>query len=154
MWQSSRSSPSGDTAKTIILIGLIFQAVEAAFVLGLALFLLPFPFLGVAVLAIAVVGILWLFLVYAFSYRPTTRRAYSEARTPTLLFGILALVSFSIIPGILYLVAWAKLGDAENELARMPRPTLPPAESRYCPACGRANSMARSTCEDCGGQLS
>ncbi len=90
MQQSSRSSRSGDTAATLILIGLIFQAIEVVVVLGLGLLIFFAPFFGALILGVGVLGLLWVVLIYIYSYRPTTSRDFEGARTPTLVFGILS----------------------------------------------------------------
>jgi hypothetical protein len=114
---------SGETAGTLILIGLIFQIVSFLILLGVGFFLLIIPILGGIVLFLAFVSLIWLLLVYIFSYVPARNRDFEDARTPTLVFGILTLISGGIISGILYIVAYVKLGDALDEA---PAPTAAP----------------------------
>jgi hypothetical protein len=109
--------PSASTAKTLILVGLILELIFV--VVGVAVgvgTLIIFPFVGVAYLVLGLLGLVWLFLVWMFSYRPVREGRYEAARTPTLIFAILSIITlFSIIPGILYLIGYIKLGDAVRE---------------------------------------
>jgi hypothetical protein len=156
-------SESGETAHTLILIGLIFQVIEVAVLLGIGLFLSVLPGLGGLVLGLGVVGILWVVLIYAFSYRRTLDGDYEGARTPTLVFAILSLLGFGIIPGILYIVAYSKLGDAVRETAPLapswgpPAPAwtapTPAAGTKFCPACGKPNPTTSRFCAACGAPL-
>ena len=120
MMASRPHTRSGETASTLILIGLILQGIEVAIFLGIGLLLFVVPIVGVFVLAIGAIGVLWLVLVYGFSYGPTQMGDYSGARTPTLVFGILSLLTLGLISGILYIIAYAKLGDAEREAFQGP----------------------------------
>jgi hypothetical protein len=133
---------SGETAQTLIFIGLIFQLVSFLILLGVGFFLLVIPILGGIVLFLAFISLIWLLLVYMFSYAPAINRDFEDARTPTLVFGILTLICGGIISGILYIVAYVKLGDAldeEQARAAAPRPAataLPyaaPARFAYSP---------------------
>lgn len=160
---------SATTAKILILIGLILQAIEVVVLLLLALVLVFVPFVGVLIfLPLAVVGVLWLVLVYFYSYERVDRGDYAGARTPTLVFGILSLITFQLISGILYIVAFIVIGSAENEAAMMrggypgappawgqpPAAPFPPgaggAPSKYCPYCGRPNPTVGRYCQGCG----
>jgi hypothetical protein len=111
-WNVSRSA---DTAETLILIGLIFQGITLLVLVGVGLYLLIIPILGEIVLFLAFLALIWLVLVYVFSYARTVNCHYDEARTPTLVFGILSLMTGGVISGILYIVAYLKLGDAADE---------------------------------------
>lgn len=160
-------SASGDTAKTLILIGLILDIIGVAilFVISAAVFLLTF--LGGFLLAIAVIGLVWVILVWVYSYERTRAGDYEGARTPTLVFAILSLVTLALIPGILWIVAWVKLGDAVREGAvatpawSAAAPTPPPSppapaplpSARYCAHCGRANPPGGAFCQGCGAPL-
>ncbi len=156
-------SRSGSTAKTLILIGLILQIIEVVvFLLFVAFVLLAVPLLGFLLGILGLVGLLWVVLVYIYSYLPTSRGDYPAARTPTLVFAILSLLTLSIISGILYLIGYVKLGDAEDELysrttlAWSPAPTPPPPPSpggRFCPRCGRSAPAASAYCPACGSPL-
>ena len=126
---------SADTAEALILIGLIFQGITLLVLLGVGLYFLIIPILGGLVLFLAFLALIWLILVYVFSYQRTVNGDYEGARTPTLVFGILALITGGFISGILYIVAAVKLGDAADEKeARMARPapsSVSPTNSPY-----------------------
>ena len=148
---------SGETAGTLVLVGLILEIVGTTIVgLLLALFL-PFFFFGLTFLGALAFGIvativgiaaLVIFAGYEFSYRRISVGDYEGARTPTLVLGIL-LIFLALISGILYLIAYAKLGDAINE-QRWPGMMYPPgyggaaaypmgygaAAPTMCPRCG------------------
>jgi amino acid transporter len=118
--------PSAGTAETLVLIAFIFQAIAAL------LFLIPFGifallaaaasiFGGIAIIFAAIfiafgaLDILFLYIGYAYVYRNTKEGKYEEARSPALVLGILGIIFGFLITGILYLVAYSKLGDAVNE---------------------------------------
>ncbi len=172
MLEPSSRNRSGETACTLILIGLILQGIEVVILLLIGLVFLIVPFLGAVVLGIAVIGIIWLVLVYSFSYQRAVEGDYGDARTPTLVFGILSLLTFGLISGILYIIAYVKLGDAEPTWSQPaqgwgappapawgapPAPawgTAPiPSGSKFCPACGRQSPMSSRFCPGCGGPL-
>lgn len=150
-------APSADTASILILIGIILQTIEIVILFGVGFFLIYFPALELIVLTIGVVGVFWVALVYLFSYRRTRDGNYSGARTPTLVFGILSILTLGLISGILYIIAYVKLGDAERE-ATPPPPVWGPVAPlnpgwRYCPACGRPTPAAGGFCQSCGARL-
>jgi hypothetical protein len=117
--------PSAGTAKTLILIGLILQALFVLIGFAVGALSLFFLFIGVVYLALAALGLVWLILVWMLSYSPVQAGRYEAARTPTLIFAILSIITlWSILPGILYLVAYIKLGDAVRE-QQMPPPGYP-----------------------------
>jgi hypothetical protein len=157
-------SPSGETAQTLILIGLIFQVIEVVIVLGVGLSFTLLPGLGGIVLGLALVGVLWILLIYAFSYRRTLEGDYEGARTPTLVFGILSLLGLGVISGVLYIVAYTKLGDAQQETAPLAPAWGPPAppwngpgplvRTKFCPSCGTPSPAASRFCASCGSPLS
>jgi hypothetical protein len=126
--------PSGSTSKTLILVGLILQAIGV--LIGLAAGALTFlvaPIFGIFYLAFAALGIVWLILVWMLSYAPVQAGRYEAARTPTLIFAILSIITiFGIIAGILYLVAYIKLGDAVRE-QQMPPQGYPGAAPMMTP---------------------
>ncbi len=159
---TSPGDRSGETATTLILVGLILQAIEVFVLLVIGLFLLIVPLLGLIFLVLAFFGIIWLILVYVYSYERAKEGYCSGAKTPTLVFGILSLLSVGFISGILYIIAYAKLGDAEAE-GRRPvpawgappiwgAPPMPPG-GKFCPACGRPNALGAAFCVGCGGRL-
>lgn len=124
-------TPSGGTAKTLILVGLIFQAIFALiFFFGVGLLSLVVALAAVggagagAVLVagifvgLGLIGFVLLFLAYSMSYRRTRNGEYQAARTPTLVFAILSFLTVNIIAGILYIIGYVKLGDAVREQAQ------------------------------------
>ncbi|NNN17442.1 MAG: hypothetical protein HKL79_03670 [Thermoplasmata archaeon] len=165
---------SAETAELLILVGLILQVVGVLIVFGIGIFLLIGPLIGAIFLLFAFFGIVWLILVYAFSYRRTKDGDYEGARTPTLVFAILSLLSLGLISGILYIVAYSKLGDAINEAEASRKPSPSPAfyaapayaggpapvtsaalptAPRFCSRCGRPTSYQSRFCLSCGAVL-
>lgn len=158
-------SESGDTAKTLILVGLILDIIGAVVLLLIGLFILIFPLLGEILLGLALIGLVWVVLVWLFSYRRVVEGDYEGARTPTLVFAILSLVTFGLIPGILFLIAYIKLGDAirEGRVATpawgapyppfQPQPPAPGAGARFCTYCGAPGPASGAYCQNCGAPL-
>jgi hypothetical protein len=164
------SNPSGDTAKTLILVGVILDVVFEVILVavGVAFLGAPAPLLGGILLFFAVIGFVWIALVWLFSYARVRDGDYDGARTPTLVFAILSIISIALIPGILFLIAYIKLGDAMREAGPSaspawgspPPPPPPPlaggvaaAGSRFCSRCGRANPPGGAFCQGCGAPL-
>ncbi len=162
-------SRSGETAKTLILIGLILDLIGEAILLAVGALFLAVSVFGGLLLGVAAIGLLWVILVWVFSYARVREGDYQGARTPTLVFAILSLISFALIPGVLFIIAYAKLGDAISESVGTPpawsvQPTPPiptpvatatplASASRFCSHCGRANSATSGFCEGCGAPL-
>lgn len=149
---------SGQTAGTLILIGLILQIIEVVILVAVGAFLLLVPFLGVLVLFLGGIGVVWVVLVWLFSYQRTQEGDYSGARTPTLVFAILSLITVGLISGILYLIAYVKLGDAMERgspnFAWGAAPQPPGTQGgRFCSRCGAANASTASFCARCGAQF-
>jgi hypothetical protein len=152
--------PSASTAKTLILVGLILELIFALlflFAFGLsAIFFASvtgvFPVFAIIYIAFGVLGFIWLALIWLFSYKPVREGRYEAAKTPTLVFAILSLVTLSIISGVLYLIAYIKLGDAIREqqmppqgypgAAPMMAPTMPYGTAPMQPAQPPMQSMA------------
>ena len=119
--------PSASTAETLILIAFIFQAIVSIIFLiplgvvaliaatGVVFFGFGFIF-AIIYIALGAVDVLLLYVGYAYSYSATRNGQYEAARSPTLVLGILGLFLGFIIVGVLYLVAYVKLGDAVNEM--------------------------------------
>jgi hypothetical protein len=171
-------SGSGDTAHTLVLIGLILQLVEVLVLFGIALAAVFLPFLSLVLLVFAFVGVVWLILVYLFSLAPIGDGRYEDAETPTLVFAILSLITIGLISGILYIIAYVKLRDAVREEATDPSapyyaprygspgtaapanpfPTAPsspapapaPPGARYCSHCGTLAVPGATFCKNCG----
>lgn len=155
-------SHAGDTAETLILIGLILDIILEVVLLFVGLFFLIVPVIGGVLLALAVIGFVWVALVWGFSYSRVKAGDYEGARTPTLVFAILSLLTLGIIPGILFLIAYLKLGDALDEEAYAPAwapapfppvPAAPASPPRFCAHCGRAAKPGATFCESCGAPL-
>jgi hypothetical protein len=160
-------TPSGGTAKSLVLVGLILDLIFEVVLLGVGLLFLIVPFLGALLLGFALIGFVWIALIWVYSYDRIRNGDYEGARTPTLVFAILSLITFSLIPGILFLIAYVKLGDAMRESGPVapawgapaaPPPPIPSAASglaapRFCSHCGRANPGAGAFCQGCGAPL-
>lgn len=157
-------------AKVLILIGLILQIVEVAVLMALGLVLLIAPLLTILFLPLAAIGVVWVVLVYLFSYRRVADGDYAGASSPTLVFAILSLLTINLISGVLYIVAYVEISRAQDELraraypgpgypaapAWTPPPTFTPAPAPaalYCRYCGRPNPASARFCGGCGGQL-
>jgi hypothetical protein len=170
----SRPPPprAAGTAKVLIIVGLILQAIEVVvftlLALGLAVFLI-----GIIFLPFAIIGIIWIVLVYLFSYRRVSDGDYEGARTPTLVFAILSLITFNLISGVLYIIGYVEIGTAIQQQATAQAqgaygtapnwgaapgaPTLPPppmtGASRVCSHCGRVNPATAQFCAGCGAPM-
>jgi hypothetical protein len=169
--------PSQETAQTLTLVAWILQLIFSLVFIGLgALFVLTggvflfVPAFGALVLLLGVLlillPILMLYVGYAYSHARIRDGDFAGARTPTLVLGILGIPFGAVVVGILYIIAYAKIGDAENESRSMgawsggppigstlsygyaPHPTgaptlsggvayAPPAGPSNCPRCGR-----------------
>lgn len=118
----------------------------------------PFPYLWAAVIGGSVVGVLvvvFLYFAYTLSYERIRRGEYEAARTPTLVIGILSLF-VGIIPGIFYLVGYAKLDAAVREQQGPPGggPAFVPGSLIACKACGRVHPVGQfAFCPTCGQKL-
>jgi zinc-ribbon domain len=160
------ASPSGNTAKTLILIGLILQVIEVVVALLLFLVVIVSVFFALLLLPFVVLEVVWLAIVYLFSYRRVASGEYERARTPTLVIAILSLLTVNLISGILYIIAWVKLGDAIAERAAR-RATTQAAMGqtrtfvapgvvalRNCPSCGTTVVAGATYCPACGAAVS
>ncbi len=158
---------SGGTARTLILVGLILDIIAEVILLGVGIALLIVPIFGALLLLFALIGFVWIALVWVYSYSRAREGDYEGARTPTLVFAILSMITLALIPGILFLIAYVKLGDAQREQAQAPTaaawgapPPLPPlaggppaARSGVCSRCGRTNPPGGAFCQGCGAPL-
>jgi len=166
--------PSAGTAQTMILIGLIVQFIFALiffFALGviglLAAASLGFGFFIFPIIFLVLFGIIPLFLLwvaYAMCYTRVRNGEYEGARTPTLVLAIVELLFGGVIPGIFYIIAYVKLGDAINEMRNPPTGYMqqPPMGMPYQPQAAAAPPMgapppaaapvapAAPTCPRCG----
>ena len=165
--------PSATTASTLVLIALILQCIAGVIIVGIAALLIgaaafaPFPFGWVGVIVAVVIGgvtITFLYLAYELSYRRIESGDYRGAESPTLALGIISLF-FGILPGILYIVAYVKIGDAirEQRSVSVPYPTPYPSAAPTpapayaqvaCRGCGRVYVAGQYVfCPGCGGHL-
>jgi len=160
---------SASSAETLVFVALILQVIGGVILFGAILYLFgyaayhPFPFAWVALIAAAIVGgvaLLFLYLAYEYSYRRIQRGEYQEAQAPTLVLGILSLF-LGVIPGILYLVGYVKLGDAIREQQTPPPyygpgsgfavPPSPSSPQVACRGCGRVSFVGQFPyCPYCG----
>ncbi len=146
-------SPAADTARVLVLIGIVLEAIFVFIFLGLgALFLLVSAVLGGFLLVAGVIGLLILYLVYAFTYVRIRDGNYAGARTTALIWAILALVTLSIITAILFFVAYYKLGQAVRESQPYPysggygTPGYPPVNFPGAPvAAGASGTIPAGT---------
>lgn len=165
--------PSAGTAESLVLAALVLQVIGAAvLIVGLSVALgvsvvTPFAYSWVVAIVAVVVGgiaLLFLYLAYEYSYRRIKAGEYEAAQTATLLIGILSLF-VGIVPGILYIVGYAKLGDAVREQRSMfvPPPssgvaagTLAPGAGTQvaCRGCGRVYLVGQFPfCPNCGQKI-
>lgn len=155
-----------------MLVALILQIVGAVIVVGVLVLLFGFTayhFLRAAwvVLVVAAtvgaISVVFLYCAYEFSYRRIQNGQYYEAQAPTLVIGILSLF-LGLIPGILYLVGYLKLGDAIREQQAVPfgygpAPGFPAPPGAFAPQvacrqCGRVSFVGQfSFCPNCGQKL-
>lgn len=122
--------PSQGTAETLILVGFIFQIIFSVVSLVLGALLLSvgsfFLFAGIGggilislAALLTVLPILLLYVAYRYSYRRVRDGDLAGARGPTLALGVVGLFFGGIIVGILYIIAYVEIGNAENELRSM-----------------------------------
>lgn len=162
--------PSAATAETLVLVALILQVIGAAIVVGILAYVLaraayhPFAFawlIGVVALIIGAVAVVFLYLAYEYSYKRIQAGDYSGAQGPTLVIGILS-IFLGLIPGILYLIGYAKLGDALREQQSIQMgygvgygwPGGPPPALAACRGCGRVYPLGQFPfCPNCGQKM-
>lgn len=119
---------SAESARTLVLVAMIVQIIF--FVIGVAVFIIAIIALtlGVAqsstptdqvILIISAVfgflfifGSLWIFLNYFLVYKQIVADDLVRAEGPALALGIIELIFDGIIPGILLIIAYSKIGDA------------------------------------------
>ena len=127
------------TAKTLALVAIILQVVF--FVIGIfeviaLIALLSFrpsvtastgatvtgqvaPIGGIVIIYLVLsfallIGIVWIALDYFLIYKRLREEKVREAKTPTLVLGIIQLIFGGLIPGILLIVAYVKIKDSLN----------------------------------------
>ncbi len=164
-WTVSHArTTSGGTAETLVLVGLILQVLGGALVIGGLTWFFgysafhPFPFLWAAIIGGVVVSaivVLFLYFAYTLSYQRIRRGEYEAARTPTLVIGILSLFA-GLIPGILYLIGYAKLDSAvrEQQSSATGYAAFTPGSLVACKGCGRVYPIGHSAfCPACGQKM-
>lgn len=162
--------PSVSTAEGLAFAARILQIFGAVFVTFVLVILIsasvfrPFPFIWIVGLAAGILGavaILFLCIAYEYSYRRIRRGDYVGAQGPILVVGILS-VFFGIIPGILYLIGYFKLGDAIREQQFGAAPYTAPfspygpsiAPQQACRGCGRVFFVGQFLyCPNCGQKI-
>ena len=121
------------TAKTLTLVVIILQAVFFVIgifeVIALIAFLVVVPtvtptnaipsldvsgIIAIVFSAALAIGILWIALDYFLVYKRLKEEKVREAKTPTLVLGIIQLILGGLIPGILLIVAYVKIKDSLN----------------------------------------
>ncbi len=121
------------TAKTLTLVVIILQAVFFVIgifeVIALIAFLVVVPtvtptnaipsldvsgIIAIVFSAALAIGILWIVLDYFLVYKRLKEEKVREAKTPTLVLGIIQLIFGGLIPGILLIVAYVKIKDSLN----------------------------------------
>ena len=121
------------TAKTLALVAIILQAVFFVIgifeVIALIAFLVVVPtvtptnaipsldvsgIIAIVFSAALAIGILWIALDYFLVYKRLKEEKVREAKTPTLVLGIIQLILGGLIPGILLIVAYVKIKDSLN----------------------------------------
>ncbi len=144
------SSPRVQTARQLVLGGIVVELAQTALIVGLDL---AGGGLAPILLYFAAAGIVWALLIYLFAYRWLRVGEVARAKTPTLVFAILSIVTIGVLSGILLLVAYHSLDVAEEE-ARRPAGATPPTPlrtgSHVCAACGRLNGISDTVCSGCG----
>ena len=130
------------TAKTLTLIAIVFQLIFAVIGIIEAAILIPFltetyvpgTYIPVSagldfsivilVFSISLLfGIIWVLLDYFLIYRRLRLGKVKEAKTPSLVLGIIQLILGGFIPGILLIVAYVKIKDSLQRSASAPPPT-------------------------------
>lgn len=141
------------SARQLLLAGLILQVVQVGFFFGVAYYLSRTQFFGSILFYLGAIGIVWLALVYVLAYRPARSGDIDAAKTATLVFGVLSIFTVSVIPGLLYVFAYHEMGNAQAANS-IPRPLVAPRPLaggvRACVVCGRANPEGTTFCQGCG----
>jgi hypothetical protein len=162
------------TARTYAFIGFIFYIIAAAAgVLGLLILgvffatsistvtstfpttppanVSAFPFLGLILLIFGVFLIPAIVLTFfAWStVKAIDAGRYEQARTNSLILGIIGLVFGVFIGGIFFLLAYANLGEPQPYQPYPPQPPQPQPQ-KFCVNCGKPISPNGRYCPYCG----
>ncbi len=137
----------------LVVAGLVLQAAQVAVFFLLAYFTSPSGLPISIYLVLGVIGLVWLALVFTLSYWPLRAGRVEPARTPTLVFAILSIFTVSVLPGMMYILAY-------HEMRPQPLPGPPPRPLgsppplvgglTTCSICGRSNPPASRFCQGCG----
>ncbi len=114
-----------------------------------------FFFISLIFLLLFVPGVI--FTIFAWiTVGNIDRERYSQARTYSLILGIIGLF-YGIISGILFLLAYGKLSETTtNRISRsaiQPPPAIQAVPQRFCVNCGRPVSVGARFCSNCGKEL-
>ncbi|MDA8054894.1 MAG: hypothetical protein M0Z77_04495 [Thermoplasmatales archaeon] len=130
------------TAKTLTLVAMVFQAIF--FVIGIfeviaviAVFSLtarivatpgyngPLVIISLVFSVALLMGILWIALDYFLVYKRLATEMVQEAKTPSIVLGIIQLIFGGLVPGILLIIAYVKIRDSlsrHNVTPQIPPP--------------------------------
>ena len=158
------------TARTYALVGFIFYVLSTAAGLFGTLIItffflasistaastiphttaITFPFFGIMLFVAFLLFIPGLILtIFArATMRNIDKGRYNQARTSSLILGIIGLFFGMLIGGIFFLLAYAKLGESPMQPA-----TLQPIPQKFCVKCGRAVPLDATFCPHCGKEL-
>lgn len=130
---------AAESARTLVLAAIVVQVVF--FVIGIAILSLAIGLIigsgqttvpgNQALFIISIVfgflfifGLLWIFLNYYLVYKPIVARDLYKAEGPALALGIIELIFDGLIPGVLLIIAYSRIGDAlmyeESEKEKKP----------------------------------
>ncbi len=159
------------TARLYAFIGFIFYAIAAAagviMLIVIAFFFaaatstsvptgpgaaIVFPFFGVfslVFLVLLIPAIVLLFFAWQ-TVKSIDLGRYGQARTYSLILGIVGLIFGILLGGIFFLLAYARLGEAPVLYAPQPPPAGP---QRFCVYCGRPVPLDSKFCPNCGREL-
>lgn len=144
---------AGHHATTLILIGLILQAAQVGLFFLLAYFLYPPLGPGNLLMYLGFLGLVWLGLVYLYSYVPARAGNYARARGPTLVFAVLSVLTIGILSGLVYALAHHEMEPMPDAVVNPAiREGAPPLASAWkgCPGCRAPNPSTATFCNACG----
>jgi hypothetical protein len=149
------SSPAVETAKTYALVGFIFYLIASLagmigslatmifmYMPSMTCFPMNIMFFPFGFFAIGIIFTVWAWI----TLKDIEAGKYSEAKTYSLILGIIGLFFAWLIGGIFFLLAYMKLGEITA-----PPPAVQP--QRFCVNCGRAVPVDAKYCPYCGKEL-